>query len=139
MPAQHRPARRGLRKTPRTLADPEPGIGGYDYPRGPYGRTGFPGSTPAARRTKPQGPDGRRDPSYLGRPTLTATEIRARDTGPEFGGSGPWRVPRPQPSYSEVEFRPGTEAEPGNRFVRRNGTPRLPLARQMRSTAPERR
>jgi hypothetical protein len=45
---------------------PEPGIGGYDYPRGPYGATGFPGSTPAAlartghTQSRPEGARGLR-------------------------------------------------------------------------------
>src|SRR5258708_28650172 len=61
MPAQTRKRRSGLKgKSPRA-ALPEPGIGGYDYPRGPYGQTGFPGSTPASSRTKSQGSDGRID------------------------------------------------------------------------------
>lgn len=56
MPAQHRKrGRGGLASPPRTQALPEPGIGGYDYPRGPYGATGFPGSTPASRQVKGQG------------------------------------------------------------------------------------
>jgi hypothetical protein len=66
MPAVHRKRDAGFkRRTPRskppTMTDPEPGIGGYDYPRGPFGATGFPGSTPASPRTKTeQRPDGAR-------------------------------------------------------------------------------
>jgi hypothetical protein len=60
MPAQHRKRRTGL-PTPRTQSLPEPGIGGYDYPRGPFGATGFPGSTPASSRTKTEArPEGAR-------------------------------------------------------------------------------
>lgn len=40
---------------------PLPGIGGYDYPRGPYGATGFPGSTTAAARPHQQDAGGRKD------------------------------------------------------------------------------
>src|SRR5258706_471682 len=61
MPAQTRKRRSGLKgKSPRA-ALPEPGIGGYDYPRGPYGKTGFPRPTPASARTHSQGRDGRID------------------------------------------------------------------------------
>jgi hypothetical protein len=134
VPAQTRKRRSGLKgRSPRDPALPEPGIGGYDYPRGPYGQTGFPGSTPASRRTHSQGPDGRLDRQ------LSVTGAQARDTGPEFAASDAWDVPRPQPSYSEVEFRPGMEPDPGNRYLRPDGSPRQPRARQMRSTAPEHR
>lgn len=36
-------------KKSRPNPDPNPGIGGYDYPRGPYGATGFRGSTSDVR------------------------------------------------------------------------------------------
>jgi len=41
----------GLRKQP--VSDPEPGIGGYEYPRGPSGETGYDGSTSATRENPP--------------------------------------------------------------------------------------
>jgi hypothetical protein len=126
MPAQTTKRRTGLKpKTPRPGV-PMPGIGGYDYPRGPFGATGFPGSTPASARTHAQTTDGRKDRQ------LTTTGIWSRDTGPEFTDPGPTTVPRPQPSYSEVEFLPGAEPRPGNRFLRGNGTPRQPFARTHR-------
>lgn len=128
--------RSGLGRSPRVAALPEPGIGGYDYPRGPYGATGFPGSTPAALRrlsAHTQTQEGRRDRQ------LTTTQIWARDTGPEFVDPTPVMVPEPEPSEGHIRFRPGTQPEPGNRFYRRNGTPRQPRARQMRSTKPEHR
>jgi hypothetical protein len=60
MPAQH--VRRTGRLTgPPRAGVPLPGAGGYAYPRGPYGKTGFPGSTPASARTKDEGPTGRKD------------------------------------------------------------------------------
>lgn len=134
MPAQHRKQRAGLRKGTGRGGIPHPGEGGYDYPRGPFGATGFPGSTPATRaQTHGQGPGNRRDQQ------LNASQIRDRDTGPEFADVGPVAVPKPQPSYSRVEFRPGTEPAAGNRYLRRDGSPRLPRARQMRSTAAEHR
>lgn len=113
-----------------------PGVGGYDYPRGPYGRTGFPGSTPASlgRIDHKQDAGGRRDRQ------LSATGAQVRDTGPEFQDPDPWRVPKPQPSPAETRFIPGAGPEPGNRYLRRNGSPRLPRARSMaHSTAPEHR
>lgn len=135
MPAQHNRPRAGLRRGTGRGGIPRPGEGGYDYPRGPFGATGFPGSTPAAlgRIDHRQDAEGRRDRQ------LNASQIRARDTGPEFNDPSPVMVPKPQPSYSDVEFRPGMDPEPGNRFVRSNGTPRQPYARQMRSTALEHR
>lgn len=134
MPAQHkRRTTKSKGAPPRVQTLPHPGIGGYDYPRGPYGKTGFPGSTPASKRTKGQGPTGRRHQQ------LDTTEIWERDTGPEFLGTGPVVSPKPQPSYSEVRFRPGTQPAPGNRFLRANGSPRQPFARQRRSTSPEHR
>ena len=132
MPGQTVKRRTGLKdKTPRAGV-PLPGAGGYDYPRGPFGATGFPGSTPASPRTHTQTADGRHDRQ------LTTTGIWARDTGPEALDVTPVRVPRPQPSYSQVEFLPGT-TRPESRFIRGNGTPRQPRARQMRSTSPEHR
>jgi hypothetical protein len=41
----------GLKKRPNP--DPEPGIGGYGYPRGPAGETGYDGSTSAVRENPP--------------------------------------------------------------------------------------
>lgn len=134
MPAQHNRPRAGLRRGTGRGGIPHPGEGGYNYPPGPFGATGFPGSTAAVRgRTKDQTAEGRRDRQ------LNASQIRARDTGPEFNNPAPVAVPKPQPSYGRVEFRPGTEPAPGNRFYRPNGTPRQPRYRQMRSTSPERR
>src|SRR5258706_11969347 len=112
MPAQTRKRRSGLKgKSPRA-ALPEPGIGGYDYPRGPYGKTGFPGSTPASAWTHSQGPDGRKD--------------RAPENQP-IGGE-PYRDLEGQQReyYDRPPHRPG-------------GDPSQPLARQMRSTSPEHR
>lgn len=132
MPAQTTKRRYGLKaKSPRPGV-PLPGLGGYDYPRGPYGATGFPGSTPAATPTHTQTVQGRKDRQ------LTPTQVWVRDTGPHAADVGPVRVPRPQPSYSEVEFIPGT-TDPASTYVRPDGSPRLPRARQMRSTSAERR
>lgn len=132
MPAQTTKRRQGLKaKSPRPGV-PLPGLGGYDYPRGPFGATGFPGSTPASARTHAQTEQGRRDRQ------LTTTGIWARDTGPQALDFNPVRVPRPQPSYSDVEFIPGI-TDPASTFIRRNGTPRQPRARQMRSTSLEHR
>ena len=137
MPAQHkRRTTKQQQGSPRVQVLPHPGIGGYDYPRGPYGATGFPGSTPAAlergRTGHRQTAEGRRDRQ------LTTTEIWERDTGPAALDVGPTRVPEPQTTYSEVRFRPGRQTGP-SRFIRPDGTPRQPRARQMRSTKPEHR
>lgn len=139
MPAQHRRSR-GLATSPRASALPMPGISGYAYPRGPFGASGFPGSTPASRKTKGQGRDGRKDPSYQGRPTITATGIRARDTGPEFDNPATREVPRPQTSYGQVRFRPGTSPRAGNTYIAPSGLPRNPKARRLDlTTGPEHR
>ena len=61
MPGQTVKRRTGLKNKSPRAGVPLPGIGGYDYPRGPYGATGFPGSTPAAPDTHPdRRPDGAR-------------------------------------------------------------------------------
>lgn len=140
MPAQHERRRAGLRKGTGRGGIPHPGEGGYDYPRGPYGATGFPGSTPASLRRvqHSQGPEGRKDPQFQGRPTLTVTDVWARDTGPAALDVGPTRVPEPEQSYSEHPFIPGNQTGP-SQFIRANGSPRLPRARQMRSTSAEHR
>lgn len=41
----------------KPVPDPEPGIGGYDYPRGPTGETGYTGSTYATRIEPPEAED----------------------------------------------------------------------------------
>lgn len=134
MPGQHTRQRAGLRKGTGRGGIPHPGEGGYDYPPGPFGATGFPGSTAAARgRTKRQDAEGRKDRQ------LNASQIRDRDTGPEFADVSPVEVPRPQPPYGSVRFRPGAAPAGGNRYLRPDGSPRQPRARQMRSTATERR
>ena len=133
MPGDYTKRRGGLKPRSPRVAVPLPGVGGYDYPRGPYGATGFPGSTPAAKQVHPQTEDGRKDRQ------LTTTGIWARDTGPEFTDPGPTETPKPQPSYGSVRFRPGTQPSPGNRFLRGNGSPRLPRYRTGAETAGERR
>lgn len=124
--------RSGLKDRSPRVAVPLPGVGGYDYPRGPFGATGFPGSTPGAPHVHTQGPDGRLDRQ------LTAIEVWARDTGPEALDPGPVRVPKPQTPYGQVRFTPGS-TQPASRFVRGDGTPRQPTARTGAETRPERR
>jgi hypothetical protein len=89
-----------LQRRPRR-GNPLPGVGGYDYPRGPYGATGFPGSTPAAPPTHPQTPDGQRG---------------ARQTG----GQQQAAVPQWTPSQNQSEW---------NRFYGPDGLPYNPRAR----------
>src|SRR5260221_10334691 len=112
MPAQTRKRRTGLKGRSPRAALPEPGIGGYDSPRGPYGKTGFPGSTPASARTHSQGPDGRID--------------RAPENQP-IGGEPYADLAGQQREYYDLPpHRPG-------------GDPSQPRARQMRATSPEHR
>lgn len=47
-------------------SDPNPGIGGYDYPRGPYGATGYAGSTSAVREN-PEEAEGKLADDYTGK------------------------------------------------------------------------
>ena len=77
MPAQSHPRRAGLKRGTGRGGLTRPGEGGYDYPRGPYGATGFPGSTPAAlRRVRhSQLADGRDDPQFLGVPTSDTSQL----------------------------------------------------------------
>lgn len=100
MPGDYAKRRTGLKaRTPR-VAVPLPGIGGYDYPRGPYGATGFPGSTPASPRTHQQDSGGRDDRQLTvtgiqaewallparrpdGTPAQPLARSKARSTGPE--------------------------------------------------------
>ena len=82
MPAQHvldTRRNRKLKGVPRVAPVPLPGVGGYDYPRGPYGATGFPGSTPATltatghTQARPEGARGLRQLS----PTANQAEWAA--------------------------------------------------------------
>jgi len=61
VPGDYTKRRTGLKDRSPRVAVPLPGIGGYDYPRGQYGATGFPGSTPASTRTHQQDAGGRKD------------------------------------------------------------------------------
>lgn len=84
--------------------DPHPGIGGYDTPRGPVGRTGLPGSTASTRQNpqiaadrlhngplRPQPPGGR---SFASRrlPTITAQQAN-EIPAPAANGSLPFNGP----------------------------------------------
>lgn len=112
MPAQTRKRRTGLKGRSPRAALPEPGIGGYDYPRGPYGKTGFPGSTPASSPTHSQGRDGRKDRAPYSEP---------------IGGQAYAALEGQQAEYYDLPpHRPG-------------GDPSQPRARQARSTSPEHR
>jgi hypothetical protein len=91
-----------LNRKPRRGASPLPGAGGYDYPRGPYGATGFPGSAPAAPPTHPQTPEGQRG---------------ARQTHGEQITHG---VPQWSPTQNQAEW---------NRFLGPDGFPYNPAAR----------
>jgi len=107
--------RSGLGKAPRA-ALPEPGIGGYDYPRGPFGATGFPGSTPASKRTHSQGPDGRDDRQ------LTVSGAQAEWAAlPSRRANGTPRQPRARQMRStapETRMVPVSALPPGSQNVR---------------------
>lgn len=118
MPAQTVKRRTGLKnKTPRAGV-PLPGIGGYDYPRGPFGATGFPGSTPASPRThteaRPEGARGLRQ--------LTVTQNQAEWVLlPTRRANGTPRQPRARQMRStspEQRMTPVIGGAPGSQNVR---------------------
>lgn len=80
--------------------DPLPGQGGYAYPRGPYGETGFPGSAPGAVPTHGQGPGDTRNQ----RETVTGnqTEWDNNPAGNWMGQEG-WHIPPNGPLYNDTE------------------------------------
>ena len=116
MPGTYSKRRHGLKaKSPR-VGVPLPGVGGYDYPRGPYGATGFPGSTPAAATTHTQGNDGRLDRQ------LTATGNQAEwALLPPRRPDGSPRQPRArtgEETSSERRETPVIGGSPGSQNVR---------------------
>src|ERR1700685_1374948 len=76
---------RKLKGVPRVAPVPLPGVGGYDYPRGPYGATGVPGSTPAAPPPPAPRPRGPAPPAGQppGAPPEPPARRKALTTGPE--------------------------------------------------------
>jgi hypothetical protein len=116
MPGTYSKRRHGLKpKSPRAGV-PLPGVGGYDYPRGPFGATGFPGSTPAARTTHTQTADGRRDRQ------LTASGNQAEwALLPPRRADGTPRQPRARTgaeTSSEHRMTPVIGGAPGSQNVR---------------------
>lgn len=98
--------------------NPEPGIGGYDLPRGPVGEGGFPGSTAGALPTHTQTQDGRKDRQ------LTASAAQDQwKTLPTRQRSGLPRNPRARDkAQSNDTYRPYTPVigadAPGSENVR---------------------
>ena len=94
-------------------ADPVPGIGGYIYPRGPAGETGYPGST-SSRRT---------NPSFARKNTfqentapwnpIEAQQAERQDTAGEFHGGlpkdGTLSATGVGPQYQDTEQRSNTQ------------------------------
>lgn len=97
--------------------DPNPGIGGYDYPRGPYGATGFPGSTSDVREN-PEAAEGKLHDDYTARhPRRSWKTIRAQQANviPESEVTkGPENARNPD-RVRDTERRP--------RIVTSKGTP----------------
>jgi hypothetical protein len=91
-------------------------VGGYDYPRGPYGATGYPGSTPAAAVTHTQTSGGRRDRQ------LTASGNQAEwAVLPPRRPDGSPRQPRArtgEETSSEHRMTPIIGGAPGSQNVR---------------------
>ena len=110
----------GPRVTP-VPGDPVPGIGGYDYPPGPAGQTGYPGST-SARRTNSQLARKNMGGSYprgggTGTPNnpVGAQQAHRQDQPGEFhgglpaGGSSAATFVGPQYQDTERRYRPQHE------------------------------
>jgi hypothetical protein len=86
-------------------ADPNPGIGGYTYPRGPAGQSGYPGSTSSTRENPPLAPaelhdgdwgrqDGSRHVRFASRRMPTITQQQADVIPPPAqNGSLPFQGP----------------------------------------------
>ncbi len=87
--------------------DPVPGIGGYDYPRGPAGQTGYPGST-SSTRYNPRLADKNR---LKGLPTQTveAQQLHRQDNPGEWHGGLPFgdapSATYVGPQYQDTEKR----------------------------------
>lgn len=119
MPAQHYPRHGGLKKrSPRRPGVPLPGVGGYDYPRGPYGATGFPGSTPAAPPVHPQDPEGQRGARQTGGEQISHgvpqwTKSQAEQDWARFIGPDGQQY-APPARGRRVRGSPQRDAEPGN-------------------------
>ena len=124
MPGTYSKRRVGLKDRSPRVAVPLPGVGGYDYPRGRYGETGFPGSTPAAGYTHTQGADGRRDRQ------LTVTGNQA-----EWAGLPP-RTPSGLPANPQV--RTGRETAPEQRMTPVIGRPVTATVKNVRNTIAQR-
>ena len=116
MPGTYSKRRHGLKpKSPRAGV-PLPGVGGYDYPRGPFGATGFPGSTPAAKTTHTQTSDGRPDRQL----TATANQAEWALLPPRRLDGSP-RQPRARTgmeTHTEQRMTPVIGGAPGSENVR---------------------
>lgn len=155
MPEQHykRKASVGLNRTPRQML-PVPGEGGYNYPRGPYGKTGFPGSTPASRRTHTQDGTGRKDPSDRGIPKITISgqqdqwerlPARRSYAGSYIGGEGGVledsdltepRPKRPTTIRELIGFLAGRQVQPPARVKKRTTGPERRATPHIGANAP---
>lgn len=126
--------------------DPHPGIGGYTYPRGPYGATGFPGSTSDVREN-PEAAEGKLHDDYTGqhpkrrwKNTVTQQRYVIPDSevtkGPEQGLN--------PPGTDDTEHRPHlviSEDIPGGERQRntvyRGGRQAIPGQRKTYRSAPK--
>ena len=101
---------------------PDPGQGGYAYPRGPYGETGFPGSSPQATPTHGQGSGDTRNQ----RETVTGNQVEWDNNPPgNWTGDVGWRIPPNRAGHKDTERYsrpdissgiPGNERQRNTRF-----------------------
>lgn len=80
-------------------SEPLPGQGGYTIPRGPYGATGYPGSTPAAPKTHSQDPEENK----LGRETVTENQAEWNNTPNTAQGAIPYNTGTGYPNFVDTE------------------------------------
>ncbi|MGH7240543.1 MAG: hypothetical protein ACREHG_10860 [Candidatus Saccharimonadales bacterium] len=102
--------------------EPLPGQGGYAYPRGPYGETGFPGSAPGAVPTKGQGPGDIQHQEE----TVTGNQEEWDNLPPgNWMGRAAWRIPTDRRGHRDTESRtdpdissgiPGNERQRNTRY-----------------------
>lgn len=106
----------GLKKKPQ--GDPEPGIGGYEYPRGPAGATGYDGSTSAVRENPPAA-ESRLHDNYSGRNPRRRFQTIAYQQS-RFDGEN-WHLPVNPDTVRATENRNHTAVSgglPGNQNQR---------------------
>lgn len=89
----------GSKNAPQDSSEPLPGQGGYTIPPGPYGATGFPGSTAAAPKTHSQDPNENK----LGRESFTENQAEWNSTPDTAQGALPYDTGTGFPGFVDTE------------------------------------